>query len=268
MFKKITVLLLFFAVFQGNAQNVLDELKSILLQNNYFLFEKYCYDLKHNFSDDYSVIINELVSREILEQYHESYFEIDETHWKDGERVDHKTFNIRIISNCDTILFYEVAEEKSHKNSDGKWSTEETVQITRSNAASLRTFKQEYLDAYHAQFDKDHLFVKNITFGYSCGLGGGPLKLRKQLREFVEMRDTVAILDWLSCGTAELQLYAIDGVLALKHYGFHFEAYIYDIMKLISIKEGSVNSCFGCEFGPSSISHLAAEIFKRHDFTF
>jgi hypothetical protein len=104
------------------------------------------------------------------------------------------------------------------------------------------------------------------VFGSNCGIGGQDPKYREELNVLIENKDKKALLKWLSSATAELQLYAIDGILALSKKGVRFKAETYELIKFISQKEGNVYTCSGCIHWDRPIKEIVKNIFVKYDF--
>ncbi|MFT5819354.1 MAG: hypothetical protein ACI8ZM_000577 [Crocinitomix sp.] len=273
MFNKTILLLCVFTTFYGFSQHVSQGLKTVLSTFDYLKFEAYTEQVQDSFiKDEYYVIEDYIIYRDIFNQYQETYVQFQESYLKDPfeEKYETNLYNVKIISRCDTILFYEIAKQESHKDNNGKWKRTETTEATKTDLKRYKKFTEEYEEVFHTSFDITDLFTDDsrILYGFSCGLGGGLLSLRKELNSFIKTKDTVAILDWLSCARPVFQLYAIDGVLTLKKQGINFEPYVYNMIQIIAAKNGAVFTCRGCEVMPNLISEIAEGILARHQYTF
>ncbi|NOQ74198.1 MAG: hypothetical protein GQ574_19475 [Crocinitomix sp.] len=274
MLNKTILLLCFFTITHGFSQRVSQELKAVLSALDYSKFEAYAEQVQDSYvKDEYFAQESYLINRDIFDQYHETYVQIQESYLIDSIDAKHglNLFNLKIISHCDTILFYEISRQESQKDENGYWIQAEMIEVaTQTDLKRYKKFTLNYEEIFHTHFDKTDLFIEDIgiKYGFACGLGGGLMSLRKQVNGFVEAKDTVAILDWLSCARPVFQLYAIDGILTLKEQGVYFEPYVYNIIQIIKAKEGTVLACQGCVVMPESISGIAAAILARHEFTF
>jgi hypothetical protein len=272
MLKKILVIFYFFTAFQGFSQKALEELKAVMNTLDYRKFQSYAEHLEDDFSDGYLAHAQWRVVQDIFYNYRETYVQIQENYLEDPftEKYGRNLFDVKIISHCDSILFYEIVLQESRKDSMNKWVWTETVEATHTDIKRYKNFTLNYEEVYHAPFNFEDLFSEdmNSIYGFSCGMGGGLISFRKEINDYVAKKDTNAITTWLSSAKPVLQLYAIDGILTLKEKGIHFEAYVYEMIQIISIKEGYVSTCSGCEVMPTSIQVISEAILKRHNFKF
>lgn len=272
MFKKMILLICVFTTFQTLSQNALQELKAVIKTLDYVKFTNYSNQLSDTYSDNYFAHAQWRVEQDIFYGYRETFVQIEESYLENAleEKYGRNLFDVRIISHCDTIIFHEIVRRTSNKDENNIWIWTETIEATQTDLKRYRKFISNYEEVFHAAFNIEDLFIEDIhsIYGFYCGMGGGLISLRKELNNYVETKDTVALMNWLSCAKPILQLYAIDGILTLKEQGINFETYVYDIIQIISIKEGYVLSCSGCEVMPYAINVIAEAILKRHDFKF
>ncbi len=265
------ILFLFFLLLIGTfvqAHPILDGLEKSYQSKKHSHLMTYLEGLRDQSTDDVEYGYSTKIHREIVAGYIESKYEIKQSTLNKGIGrswiVDR--FKISIINLENKIVFYRIDEVKYLENLIGNM-VQTPILIKQSKVIErYQYFEKSFLNTYGAPLNFDDLFVDNIVYGSICGFGGQDPKYREELNLFIEKKDKIALLKWLSSATTELQIYAIDGILSLSKKGVRFKAETYETIKLISQKEGDVYTCSGCTHWNRPIKEIVRTIFVKYDF--
>lgn len=156
------------------------------------------------------------------------------------------------------IAFYQIIEPKNIKV-DGEWVETEIV-LTGDSTDVWSKVRTDFLKTYSQPLKFDELFEMDIVFGSSCGWGVQAPEYSGKLSRLLEANDTTSIINWLSSTTVEIQMYGIQGILAMQKKGYQFDDSVFELLKLIEEKEGNVSTCSGCTYGYDPIGQTVKMI--------
>ncbi|MCB9263349.1 MAG: hypothetical protein H6607_13335 [Flavobacteriales bacterium] len=247
--KGISAFLLLFLIFGKIYAQEGKELVRVCSGLNYQKLVDKLIDFKAKSTDKIEYEWYTVLEREIIPRYSEQLIEFKK-YVKDAKEPHIESvyeFSVKLIKTSEgNIIFYNVLKgERSLK----KESTE-----------MLAVFKTKFDSIYHSPLNFDELFVTNIRFGKKCGINGIDPDHRLKMEKLVTSKDTATLIKWLKSATAEIQLYALEGILTLESQGMIFDQKVQNIVELIKNKQGTAFTCGGCIHYNDSISHLVEDI--------
>ncbi len=128
------------------------------------------------------------------------------------------------------------------------------------DVADYVQLQQGFKQTTGASMDTTQLFRDGIVFGYQCGVGGAVPDERFVTDSLLKYRNRVGLLSWLQATNTEKQLYGYDAFVQLKRSGLRLNDEERKLMRMISRKRGSVNTCAWCSFGAEEISMVIRRI--------
>lgn len=172
------------------------------------------------------------------------------------------THKIKLIKKkVGKVAYYKVVELVNVRL-NGEWVPPEVLLVEDSNS-TLVQLETDFKKVYSKQLSFKELFVTDIVFGSNCGFGGGQPDYKVKMNQLVKSKDTATIIEWLKSATAEIQLYAIDGILTLENSGVHFGQPVLDLIEIVSCKEGTAYTCSGCIHWHQPIDQTIERIKKQ-----
>lgn len=201
--------------------------------------------------------------RSICSDFKEGLFTYEK--WLDSALPDGNwsvLYQIRIITAQDKIIYgrlMEVLERDPEEPDSVRFAERAVYKDTAAYNLLLLLFKQ----TYKAELRETELFMGDIIYGYGCGFGSQPPEEREMMDTLIAHKDKAAILSWLQSANTEKQLYALDACYQLKRHGIRITSLERSLIKVITKKEGTVNSCSGCMVGPGNISYIIPQIKHR-----
>lgn len=184
--------------------------------------------------------------------------ELAENHKRDS------SLKIELLKKGNNIIFYELFGPcpdlyALSRNCD----TNNT--LVYNNEEALQQFGQAYKNIYGIFITPDDLFKYEGEYGIHCGYAGISPKLRMELWETYDSKDTAAIISWLQYPIIEKQIYAIEAIYSLnKFHDIEFDKRVWGMIEAVKQRRGRVSICQGCVFGQSEeISKLIEEIEPR-----
>jgi hypothetical protein len=265
------ILVIFFLLLSASfvkAHPILKGLEKSFESQKYADLQTYLDGLQDQSTVEIEYQYSTAIYREVVTGYFESKYEIEQRTLNEGSdrswSVDR--FFISVIHKGNAIIIYRIYENFQTKNLVDEWIQTPKLIKELKDSAQIKYFENAFVNMYGAPLNFDDLFVDDIVYGSNCGFGGGDPKYRQELNLIIQKKDKKTLLKWLTSATAEVQLYAIDGILELSTKGLRFKADTYDLIKIISQKEGDVYTCSGCIHWNRPIQETAKAIFVKHDF--
>lgn len=177
-------------------------------------------------------------------------------------------FRVTIITGKDSITLYTLSIEKYRKEEDG-WSQSllnepymtapgkhekpeqksvlyyETLSQYR-DSAGYSNFKKSFEGIFRVQPKEDDFFLSDITYGRSCGFGGGDPAGKKTTGKLVENKQKAELVKWLQSANTEKQAYAVDGLHQLKRAEVKLTKNEIKMIEYVRNKKGNMRVCSGC----------------------
>ena len=178
--------------------------------------------------------------REIINGYFEAEYSID---------TEDKPYNfttVEIIYKDAIVLGYNYKHEERNDVVD---QNQEFVTNSKEfcywNSDDLDLMLQEFENAFGKKLNYFELF-NPVLFGESVGYEGGPPEGEIQLRELIEDRNRLEMVNMLGSSRLETQLYAVKGLRELQDKGIELTGEELKMMLAILKKKGKVHHANGC----------------------
>ena len=261
----ISLLFLLCSVF-AEAHPILDGLETSYQSKKYSDLSDYIDGLLEQSTKKNIFSFKSIIDREITSGYHEFKIEISQS-VADEEatgvyNVDY--YFVSIIRLKNTIIHYSIEEKIYEQDSTGKWKKKYQLVKADIDSIGYHNLENTYFDIYNSALNFDELFTDSILYGSRCGIGGQNPEYREKLNLIIRNKDKKELKKWLVNATAELQLYAIDGILTLSKKGVRFKNDTYELIGIIIKKEGYVNTCSGCIRMKRTIKDEVSLLFEKH----
>lgn len=198
------------------------------------------------------------MDREIVDGYYECIRKVSES-----IANDESPYLVRLIRHNDEICFIDLSRDNGGRTSAEEIDTPLVIQ-TKTYERRMARFRSSFVAVYGKPIDFEDLFRKDIVYGASCGFAGSDPEYRVALNTLVKERDLYALKQWLSSAHAELQLYAIEGILILKQRGMEVDERTLNLIDEVGKKEGNAYTCSGCFYSPERISKIVRELKKKY----
>jgi len=173
---------------------------------------------------------------------------------------------VRLITKKNSIVFYEVAEQKNKKKGD-EWIPYHELLCLYKNEPELKKMKAEFNKNFHKKLNERELFVTDVVYGRHCGEVGVNPDGREMVDSLVARKDKETLVKYLQFTNTEVQLYGYDGLTQLKDQGVQLTEREKRMMKLIASKSGAVNTCSGCLYMTNSIQDEIKELKRYNKLT-
>ncbi|AEA44098.1 hypothetical protein [Fluviicola taffensis] len=209
------------------------------------------------------------LERELVKGFFEQIIEFNierNQEWNTGKPTIRK-YEISLLKKKDgKIAYYKIIRFEEMEDDESVECTRTISQIFLKEESNneLKVLKASFQKTYHTPLDFNALFEAGIVYGTHCGFGGSEPEYRQKMNELVRSKNKDGLINWLKSPVAEIQLYAIDGILTLKESGIKFNRCIFKMIDAVSKKKGFAHSCGGCEYSNESISSLIESIKKHH----
>jgi hypothetical protein len=199
-------------------------------------------------SDHHSVIVNgchfEVVRvRELAPGSFERWFEVREVA---SDRMSLGS-DIRMVTVGDRIGYCQ----------DNEW--DQVIELYYDSVLFDR-LDEAYRALYKRGVERADLFSDTVRYGLRCGKTPGPPPERRSMEAMVLQGDIEGLNAWLTSPLPELQLYAVEGFVALRAMGYVLDPDQQRWIDVVSRKQGTVYMCAGCIGEDRSINDLFREI--------
>lgn len=255
----------FLLIFLSSHLSAQEEEKILAACQNfdYSELERVLTDLKTNSPKRYE--LNTKLDRELVNGFFEQFIELkvhDSRYWGSESPVAFK-YEIRLIRKKDgQLAYYKIIrfDEKEDGESIECSRIISEIVVKEVSNNTLEDLKVSFQKVYGVQLNFQALFESTIEYGSMCGFGGSPPEYRVKQNKLVKAMEKDSLISWLKSPVAEIQLYAIDGILTLKKSGIKFSKRVLKLIDIIEKKEGNANSCSGCFSENTTITALVQEI--------
>jgi len=173
------------------------------------------------------------------------------------------TYKLNVLHRSKRVGYFKLYKVESIL-SFGKPGQLNVVLKTKTNNLFKTKMYAAYNDTYKQALKWEDLFSTGVVYGANCGMAGINPKYKSQLDSLIKYTDTARLDQWLRSSTVELQLYAIDGLLALEKQGIVIKPYTYFLFDRIRTKKGKAQTCSGCVYMQCAISEQVDIIYKKH----
>ena len=134
------------------------------------------------------------------------------------------------------------------------------VRDVRIDTTLFERMNTVFRTVYERELEPWELFQSLTTrYGKVCGYAGAPPEERSLLEDMVAKHDVQGLNKWLGSPTAELQLYAFEGLLRMRADGYMLTPFQERCIKTIRKKKGAVSTCSGCIVSKSQIASVLSE---------
>ncbi|MFT5819353.1 MAG: hypothetical protein ACI8ZM_000576 [Crocinitomix sp.] len=266
MAKNLIFILFLFCSFYLQAHPILDGLEKSYQSRKYSDLTTYLDGLLDNFSKEITYKSRIDIDREIIDCYYEFKIEIEQNtaHKENAGTYSVDRYIVRIIRLHNTIIHFQIEEKIYVQKGPNEWVQEFKLIKEKADSVSYQKLETSYFVVYNSDLNFADLFEDKIVYGSHCGYAGQDPIYREQLNLYIQKRDKKELQKWLVSATAELQLYAIDGILNLSKKGIRFKDKTYALIEIIANKEGTVNSCAGCTHWNTTIKSEVENLLKKH----
>ncbi|MGV3610256.1 MAG: hypothetical protein ACO1N0_04875 [Fluviicola sp.] len=260
----------FLLIFLSSHLSAQEEEKILAACQNfdYSELERVLTDLKKNAPKRYE--LHTKLDRELVNGFFEQFIELkvrDSRYWGSESPVAFM-YEIRLIRKKDGQLAYCKiirfdAKEDGESIECSRIISEMVVKELSNN--TLEDLKVSFQKVYGVQLNFQALFESTIEYGSMCGFSGSPPEYRVKLNKLVKAVEKDSLISWLKSPVAEIQLYAVDGILTLKKSGIKFKKSVLKLIDIVEKKEGTANSCSGCLSQNTTITALVQQMKAYHE---
>lgn len=256
--KVILILLFVFSISALNAQDEIDEIVTLLKNFKYQELSKGLESYWEKGTKKIQYRWDIVQERELVNYYFEQIIEFNASFIEEGTNAifDGYQLKIRLLKSKDgRIAYYKIVKMKFV---DSLYYPLEIIIKVDSNS-TLMELKEDFYNTYTRELELRELFNEEIKYGKNCGFSGDGPDFRKEFENILKTKDIKALSNWLKSATAEIQLYAIEGILRLHKEGMNFDKKDLDLIEVIANKEGTAFFCSGC----ITKSYQISDIIKR-----
>jgi hypothetical protein len=248
------------------SQSVTEELKMYCQDFSHSRLVQKLDDLKKQSTVQSKFEWSTKLEREIIDNHVEKLIEVvNEVQDKDNLlSYSLSTHTIKLIYKADQIVCYSLIKIVKYVEKREEWLPIERVVAENSIPERLHALHLAYKKTYHTNLNFKELFVTDIIYGRQCGFAEQDPAYREKLNKLIATNNKKEISKWMKSATAELQLYAIEGIYALEKKGVQFDPSVLALLPIIEKKEGTVHTCAGCVSHNKPIQETVNEIRKEY----
>ncbi|WP_106520701.1 hypothetical protein [Taibaiella chishuiensis] len=172
------------------------------------------------------------------------------------------SYQFRVITRRDKIIYARLLEDNK-KAADDPDSLRFAERAFYQDSVSYSLLHRSFRQTFGADIKASELLRDNIEFSHGCGFGSTPSDERVLMDTLIVHKDKAAILSWLQSANTERQLYGLDASYQLKRQGLPITRFEQDLIKKISAKKGTINSCAAYRHGRPEIHHIIHQVKHR-----
>ncbi len=168
------------------------------------------------------------------------YFEISPGYYRNYREFSQRKGNtsIDLIMHKSSIIAWRVVTRN--------YETANEVHDSLVNVAEYKKLEESFYSIYETRLNIDDVYRRSIFSRSNCGIAGGFTEKFLDIERLAQQNDIATLSEWLRSGNIYDQLYAIFGFELLKRQKIHPSKKDLALIKIISRKDGYVNSCSGC----------------------
>lgn len=155
------------------------------------------------------------------------------------------TYRVRLLTNDNTIIYYELGEIRNRKIKK-EWVCYYDTLAYYKNDSMFLLLQQSFMDSFDGELNESELFIDDFVYGEACGIFGSDPEGKVLIDKLVSEKNKEELYKLLKSTNFEKQIYALDGLWQLKEKGITFTPEESRVIKNALNKKGTIFYCHGC----------------------